>query len=592
MNDYRANEQLQEPTVREVLPTLHPLRAGEAPRYRGLHLDTRGKVIGAQGVVLVVGARRLLTLLVALSQRIELSRGVAVETYTNDRALITLTTSAAGTDLARLYAHVQAAVTLVGSAHVRLFVGDGSAFVPYTDPTAPYGFDLRGVAPTHGRVLLMPDQALRLPAPQPNRLLETLLRIPLQPTVTPPPTRLTLLTDRRLAALVASYLQRHGLTYAVRLLTWPHGPQPREVALIDTINPDDAHPVPHFVGHFLSQLPQSTLLADALAPGDRAHEPPQRVLVPWGYRSPLDLAQISDLLPARCLLIFGGEPWGTGMITEPPVHTTMTQITTIDIGTPVQLTTSTRPAQPIRIPLALHPSDTADTPVHGLLLDPSAIVRLQRIMRHLPAAFFANTRIAVGAGVAVIIATAGREVRGLPIGLPLTRVGTLGLLVPRGMALQPRLPADLLSTVLELHAEELTVITTSGRYVVAYAAFQPLTSLLARDLPTTLGHITVEPVQLPPLDLHDLLESPTAETLTTATGEPPPPVRTEPKQPPFIKRFLGQTIGVRASFTEELRQCAHTLEQGGNDELAAAFYTYVQEPVRAAACYERLAKKR
>ncbi|NTU85242.1 MAG: hypothetical protein HGA45_38785, partial [Chloroflexales bacterium] len=109
-------------------------------------------------------------------------------------------------------------------------------------------------------------------------------------------------------------------------------------------------------------------------------------------------------------------------------------------------------------------------------------------------------------------------------------------------------------------------------------------------LPQTL--IAMLPSALPPLDLRDLdTPEPAVAPAPVAAASPRP--TTEPEARGLLRRLTGARSAHGASatsFEPELRQRASELEQRGEYEIAAAFYAYLGESRRAAACYRRLAE--
>jgi len=563
---------------------LRALAPGEAPRAPGLARDAHGFIVGAQGLVAVQGAGRLNAFLAALSQVVDLARGVAVESHTDGLFLVVLAPGETGEPLSQFYDTVQGALASarLGAGRARLFVGGGRVFVPYADPAAPHGFDADGDPPGEGRALLRPGEAPLLLAERPTgSLLEALLSVPLQPAPQSPATTLSLLTDRRLAALIAGYVQRHGLACSARFLTWRQGERAAEVALFDIVTADVVRPVPGFVCDFLGWLPHTVLLSDALEPADLESEPARRVLLPRGQRASLHLPHVQELLPAHSLLIIAGAPWGAALIAAPPPRAMMQRLTEATISAPATAALSAQPQGRLRLRLELRRDGPARGPIHGLLLDAAALARLCRIARHLPAPLFAHARIALGEEVALVLAADDAELAGLPLGQPLARAEPPILLLPRGTRLLPTLPQDLLAPALGLRSETLTVLTPTSRYEVEPAALQPLSSLFSLDPPARTGVITVRPSQLPPLDLSDLEQLP----------QPPLAPAPEQKKPGLPERLRSITLApwlAGGDFHAELRRRAAELERRGELELAAAFYTYLQDQRRAASCYQRL----
>ncbi len=581
------------PTPPTPVVAIRALALGAAPRYAGLHRDERGVVVGAQGVVAVQGERRLSACLAALSQAVDLAHGVALESHEDGVSLVILTPAESGEPPSPFYDIVQGTLTAarLSASRARLFVGDEHALVPYADPAAPYGYDLDGQPPTQGRALLWPDHTRYQRDPRPATLLAALLRVPLQPAAESPPTTLSLLTDRRLAALVAGYVQRHGMAYGVRFLSWQRGTQVDDVALFDIVTAGEIRPVPNFVCDFLRHLPHTVLLADAQEPADLEHEPERRVLVARGRRTPLSLPHIQDVLPTRCLLIMADDPWGTAVIVTPAPRIAMQRLVEATVRAPAITRLSAPPPGRLPLRLELRRDGPSHGPVHGLLLDGRALARLQRIVRHLPAHLFAHARIALGDEMALILADDGGELSGIPLGLPLGRSEPPALLLPRGMRLLPALPQDLLIPALGMPPGTLTVLTLTGRYDVPLDALRPLASLISLNLPAPTHRIAVYPVALPPLDLSDLEDLPVRPVPAQPTPEPPPPL-SEKEQRSLLARLLGSKptdAAKSGDFREHLRRCAVELEQQGDLELAAAFYRYLNDEPHAATCYQRLA---
>ncbi|WP_129628753.1 hypothetical protein [Candidatus Oscillochloris fontis] len=557
-----------------------PLGPDEPPTCAALWRDARGMLVGAQGYIRVQAPQRLTALLAALAQRFDLSRGVAVEALEDGTILVRIQPAAAAD--VPLSLHYDAVQSALGAAHLstlaRLFVGDGEIGVPYADAHAPHGYDLEG-------------SGAPWPAGTPLALREYVLGA--TPALLPPATHsltLTLLTERRLASLIADYAQRHGLAYAVRFLHWEVAGARREAALFDLVHAAEVRPIPGFVCDFLRRLPRTTLLEDLLGSVDLDQEPARRMLVPWGYRPQAYPPHIQHLFPDQSIVVLGGSAWGAAVLTAPPPRSRMQDLTLVALPDLAQVAASSPPAAPLQIQIELVPTERTTGSIHALLLDAPALARLQRIVRHLPAPFFATARIALGEGVALIIAADHGEVTGLPLGLALTRSEPPHLFLPRGISIRPSLPQDLLVEALNLQPDTLTVLGPHGRLDVPLAAFKPLTSLLALAIPTQ--KIALRPTALPTLDLREL-----APTPTKPPAAPVAPVASpsEPEQRGIFQRLIGGKPapgGSGVPFDQELRQRATALEQRGDYELAAAFYTYLGDSKRAAACYRRIAEMR
>jgi hypothetical protein len=191
-------------------------------------------------------------------------------------------------------------------------------------------------------------------------------------------------------------------------------------------------------------------------------------------------------------------------------------------------------------------------------------------------------QIALGDGVAVLVASDERGyIEGLPLGQPLTRREPPDLLLPRGMSLYPSLPIDLLVPAIGMQPDTLTVLTRTQRYDIPVDALQPLGSLLFIDQPVQPLDITITPLDLPPLDLSDLLDEP----------PPPVPAQSEPAPPPPAPAPKSGGFAGSASFEEELRQRADQLQQAGDYLSAAIFYRHLRDAKNASACLERMRKR-
>ncbi|RRR66938.1 MAG: hypothetical protein EI684_19800 [Candidatus Viridilinea halotolerans] len=548
-------------------------------------------------------------------------------------------------------AHAALVAARLTLARARLFVGDGQIFVPYADPAAPYGYDVEGVPCASERLILQPDDPpLPLP-PRPADLLEALLQVALvggqtehfigKPQVsyrdatdgphppTPSPTlwergrrrrdswlsnavlaeSIALLTDRRIAPLIVGYLLRHGLRYAVRWLTWQQAeqyhedttdqlqpivgarrrraPTVGEAALFDLAASDEDQAVPDFVCDFLRRLPHTTLLADALEAASLTHEPARRVLLPLDQQTPLYLPHVQELLPPHCLLIHGGPAWGYALLANPAPRTRMHEISRARLSAPASVKLSAPPAAPFQLPLALYADGPRHGPIHGLLLDAAALIRLQRMVCRLPAPLFAQCQIAIGDGAALLLATMG-EVSGLPLGQALVRANPDHLLLPRGMRLRPTLPAELLVPALGLDAAQITVLTPTGRYEVEQKAFVPLSNLLALDAAPPTQSIRMRAIPMPAVDLSGIEMRPNQPQPPVVVA--PPPSATQAKRGILerLRPVLPNISPFSGDFASELRRRAAELEQQGDYELAAAFYSYLKDDQRAAVCYQRL----
>lgn len=583
---------------------LRPLAAGERPRYDGLSPapDAPATVIGAQGLLVVAGHTCCAALLAALSRVHDLSNGVTVEVLPAAEAhggrktcVISLTPPDSRTP-SHFYALVHGSISAARLSRrwVQFFTGDGRVFVPYGDPDAPHGYDVLGPPPTTGRVLLTPAAPPQsLPTVPPHPLLDMVLSVPLQPARPPaPPTTLAVLTDRRQAALVADYVQRHGLSYAVRFLRWPCGPQARPVALFDLVTAGVVRPIPPFVSDFLRRLPRTLLLTDAAEAADLEHEPAQRVLVAQGWQTPLWLPNILGVLPTRSLLILGPPRWGAASIADPPLRQSIQARTRVTFSAPGRLEVDQPVTPQVSVPLALWPDIVRNRPVHGLLLDQVTLQRLRRLMYYLPRPLFAHVQIALDAEATVALLIANDPpgtIAGLPLGLPLSRREPPELLLPRTLSLRPTLPLDLLVPALGLERDTLTILTPTHRYQVPCAALQPLGRLVCLDWPAQPLAMTITPLRLPDLprlDLPDLSDEPSAPP-ASAPAEP-----ASPEQPArgWWSRLLGNRPHPPAntSFAQELRRRAAQLEQAGDYLSAAVFYAHLGDNTRASACYEQV----
>ncbi|NTU86413.1 MAG: hypothetical protein HGA45_44970, partial [Chloroflexales bacterium] len=360
----------------QALPTLRALGPGEVPQHPGLRRDTCGLILGDYGLIAVRGGHRLVALLAALSHTLDLSWGVTLDQQADELALLILNPAEANAPPPQFYEAARRALvaTHLGAANARLYTGDGRIFVPYADPAAPHGYDVvGGCGPGSGAGISL-SEPLMLPSPPPTAasnaaptILPLLCAAQLLPAAAPPPITLAVLTDRRLAALVAGYVQRHGLAYGVRFLSWQQHDAPVEVALFDIVSAVEVRPLPRFVCEFLRHLPRTALFADLLAPADLEHEPLRRLLVAWGNRPQFYPPHVQDLLPARGILLLGGTHWGSGLIAAPPPRTTMQQVTTIAHTLPAQAAPSAQVPAQLQLRIALHPAGPTCGPTHALL---------------------------------------------------------------------------------------------------------------------------------------------------------------------------------------------------------------------------------
>jgi hypothetical protein len=263
----------------------------------------------------------------------------------------------------------------------------------------------------------------------------------------------------------------------------------------------------------------------------------------------------------------------------------MHHLSSAHFAAPARAVLSDQPAEHLNLRVALLRADRPHSPVAGVLLDDIGLRRLRRIVRHLPGPLFAHVRVALGEGVALLVASNPQDtIEGLPLGQPLARAEPPELLLPRGLHVRPALPADLLIPALGLQPDMLTVLTPVRRYDVALDALQPLASLLTLDAPAHIQHITLQASTPPPLDLEPVIEH----------QEPV----IEHRQAEAEHREQGasnreaeaeqQSSAYAASFEEELRQRAARLEQAGDHATAAVFYDYLGDDERAAACYQQV----
>ncbi len=621
---------------------VRPLSAREEPHYSGLVRDAHHVVVGEQGLLVVYGRWRCAAFLAALSQEMNLAQGVAVEPIVKwdepqspqpaaggnlqedvtgktvdelagDISLVTLTPSANATTRSPFYDTILHAmrVARLRSSHAMLMVGDGRVFVPYADSNAPYGYDVEGEIPASGRVIVGPRGTLHLPEPQPSQLLNALLHVPLQQaSYQAPPTMLSVLTDRRLASFVINYIQRHGLAYALRFITW----QGSEHVLCDVVVADEVRPISHFVIDFLDRLPRTTLLVDAVEEATLETEPSRRILVAWGHHTPLFLPHVEEILPPESLLLFP-EATKTGVLLHPrSSRYTMAEVTDVTVPSPAVSTLS--PASTamsadedklsFSIDIDLQHETNIPHPVHGLLLDEKSLQRLRRMVAVLPESFFAQTQIAMGDGVAILVPHSIKQtMSGVPLGLPLVRTVVPELLIPHGMRLTPTLAPDILVSALKLKPNMLTILTPTHRYDVAFDALHPVKQLLrAPDVSHTIA-ITNVPEE----------EEPPSYPIADPSSPPPQENLKQPHQgwqsnqgeqahqegqsalPPGgvagIMHVLGHgrqknTLANNETFEKELRQRAKQLEKQGEYEIAAAFYSYLKDDKQAALCYRRV----
>lgn len=612
----------------ENVVLLCALSAGERPEYSGLCRDKHGMVVGSHGVIVLEPARHLPEVLAALTQMLNLAAGVTVETtpptYYPLHNLVVIESPDRG-GMSRLLDAAWEALQTTRSTRHRLYTGDGQMFVPYRASEAPYGYDIRGTMPQlppGERLLVLPSVLRRLPITQKQSMLDVLLSLPLHhtPLSNLPETSLSVLTDRRMAALVVGYAQRHNMGYAVRFLHWQIGSAVRQAALFDFVSADGSPHLPDTIMHFLQRLPRTKLLCNATPLATLHDEPDRRVLVECQQRPAFFVPHMRDLLPTRSLLVLSTSPWGTALIHPVPPRQPLQHLTAPVTQLPNRgAHTRQHAGPPPRLHLTLEQALSNGThvvdPVQGLLLDWQAFQRLLRIVRNVPAPLFAHIQIALGDGMALLVTThPDQTIAGLPLGQPLTRGDVPELLLPRGLRLLPRVSAEMLRAALHLQPATLTVLTRSRRYMVVQTALQPLDSVLTNDAGLQKLSLTVQESNLPPLDMHDLAGNgasagrvqpamaayETASSNTTGQAGVAPAARaTLPAESPLeslehraggvLRRLFGthEARLSRGQFTRLLREEARQLEDDGRYDVAAAFYAYLGDDQQAADCYWR-----
>ncbi|NJP05818.1 MAG: hypothetical protein HC837_09455 [Chloroflexaceae bacterium] len=609
------------PTARP--PALHALHPGEQPYLPGLYRDKRGIVVGTHGLVVMQNLRHRAAFLASLSHVVDLARGFQVEQPTapgrhrHGILLITCRPPDADDPPSFFYDVIDSAIAgaRLSESRAQLYIGNGQVFVPYHDHDAPYGYDVQGQPEPEGRVILRPQGIWMLPEPQPEPLLDALLTVPLQPAPqVPQATMVTVLADRRMVVLIADYVQRHGLAYTVRFVSWKRHDQHIPVALFDIIDAHEVRPIPAFVIDFLQRFPYTTLLHDALAPATLEQEPLRRMLITYGHRTPLYLPHIQHVLPPRSLLILSEQPWGPALIDRLPPRQPMQHLTNVTIAVTSQVSIDNQSLD--HVPIERHITlvrDRAATnlPIHGLLLDQTALHRLHRLVRVLPVAFFQQLQIASNGHVAVLIAPdSHRGIDTMPLGQALIRTNLDGLLLPRGWSLHPTLPPDLLVPALAIKPDTLTILTRHEQYHVLRTSLQPLGAWLHFQPPAWQHTMTIQPVDLPALVWHELATTQPTHSATTPDQDAPSPSPdgipatdegATPQRSQRKRRWLlgsrdnhhtrSDTTAETLPFTDELRQRARQLEQSGAYEIAAAFYAYLKDDRRAASCYRRLIKQ-
>lgn len=624
---------------------LRPLAAGEQPRYQGLRRDTRGTIVGDVGIISLTRRTHLTAYLVALSQLLNLTDEIELacllsEHGDRDEYFITVAPLHTAAPPSLVYDSLHDALTTarISPRHATLYVGDGRFFVSYAHPSFPHGCDVQSNSNETGaqRMLLHPAGSRAIAATQPLSLRDTLLTIPPHRTSTPQsPALLSVLTDRRLVPLIADYAYRHNLVCNMRYLTWDATGKPLNAALLDLASVREEQPIPAFVMAFLQGLSHTLLLTDAMEPATLTTEPSRRILVAWEHRSPLYLPHIQNLLPTGSLLILGSKTWGNALLSPAPPRYTMQQTSEQADNRQARAVASDQIPAPFRLNIQMQPQPQPNGDIHALLLDDHDMHRLRRMLSALPESYFRDIQIAVGDGFALLVAAEPTQtIKGIPLGVACAYAPVPGLLLPRSMQLLPALPSDVLATLLNLPPDTLTVLThhpveclnhkecedqTVGqhdvydsavlgsapthRYDVPRSTLFPLSRLLECEVQHQHTALPAQPATS---------AGQTAQSLAnTSTAELPEPVAPAPVTPAAhpsgasdeqpsgglwgkVRKGITRTIppvrdgGGNASFDDELRKRARMLEQSGAYDIAAAFYTYLRDDKRAAACYRRL----
>ena len=577
-------------------PTAVPARpgtVGKVPEYPGLFTDHRNILVGKEGIIYLPGQQelvggeekspQLLLLLTNLSLKLRLAGQVEVYAlHKNLGYLVKIIAPEQNWEaFSSFYDHL---ATAAGLSHGHLYVGQDPYYICYRDWQAPQGYD-GAAGPVAIDTLMLTDKSgqYHLPARDYRRLSLTDLIMSLSPVIEPGAQKMTAIyfsLPRPLYQLVGRYLHNHHLKYTIAGLVDQWGREQVLLHLDDGQFPGSEHEFPRQILTFLTDLPACQAFRSVAAMDNR------RLLVSWDASLAGKAERLLEPFPPDTLLLFSADPdMGNQCITPAPVFFAGgKQVNFRYAGPPLVGGKSIVDPQKLKlsIPLRLTYEKKTARVADALLLDNEEMGWFARLIYRLPSRIFSHCRIFRGQEFSVLLGSGSEEIH-VPFGLPLQRVQSGNLLIPRHTRIIPEVSWPLLADVLGLEESQMTILTAERQIVLPLDGFVPLSrSLIAGIDPREIKVEVVPPEVMPEIHL-DFPQIMAAEA-TKMIGEEQREAGTgnsDSRAQAFDPRVEISLPGEKEIF----RKRAESLLQAGDYLEAAVCFSLADMPQTAARCY-------
>ena len=435
-------------------------------RTPGISLDAKGVALGAKGLVLLSSIDRLVGFLSLYSQSAPLtdilgSLSIDVVRSKLGAREVILTFGAEGSD------RMDRVAELARLSGGYVFTGSSRHFVQYRDAAAPFGYDVREIAPTDAPIALNHTQFSQHYEYERKIDLATLL-LRLEPRLAPSETLTDgacwICAEQGLGVALIHYFVRSLVNAEVGMVEWPPASEFEEA------------PVRRYVFKLESVPPRMVPLLRS-TPGIAVFLPQgPNAAVEIGYDHPINL-RACPVFPRESLMLLRGGGRHALRIDKLPALGPVTSFAKLQLASgPEQKSGVAVELQSVAVPLRLAPNTEPWRQITAARVSGNEIGLLRQLSYRLGAPTLRQTRIAFTAHGAFVVRQQGIE--SVPIG-ELFRQLDARIYVSAGYTLVPAVAPEVLYRAFgSPAAERLFILRDGTRVGVKEEAFVPLEEAL------------------------------------------------------------------------------------------------------------------
>ena len=453
----------------------------------GLRRDKRHILVAPQAILHLPDTTRWAQVLGALSYTMDLTN-TAIWRHRDHGCLIRIEPQDPETDnLSTVYDAID---NLAAIDKGQLFIGANDRFVRYRDEESPFGYSLpEDPGEKDGVIRLFATETVEIPNEELEDVSMSQAVLELVPANTQrrteTPDRIFVLTAEQMRKTLCRYFRSHHLAYS--LVRIPCGEGRVELLFQVDAGLADKGAVPQFVIAYLQSFPRTVVFQEEFQEDER------QVLVELGCVAPWNWENTMGVFPSGGLLLMCQSRDYPNLWIEPaPIlidGDTLVEVTPKDFPAHVAQPDTTAPElPPVSFELRFERDRGPNVPPVARLLREHEMNWLRRLLYRMPTSEFSQYRVHLAKPYSLLV-TDGESIRDLPLGIALKRVQDSALYIPCELKLIPDLPLHVLTGVLNVQAENETILTPDVRLEIERSSFVPMSDLVYSGL-------SVEPVPL------------------------------------------------------------------------------------------------